>query len=290
MKMNEPSQTAIRVAFTRAVEALLPAKKRLCFDDAAKHFLDPRLTRCLNSLLLRNLFRFKSDFFLPGVWGAVLIRTRLIDDTLAESIASGTQQVVILGAGYDTRGIRFGLADKDIPVFEVDHPATQKRKLDVIRQLENPSAEKITYVPVRFNSQDMGEQLYASGYRNDLRTLFIWEGVTYYISKPAVVKTLDFTVKHSPKGSSIIFDYFPESVVDGTSPSRTARTMHAFFDRLGESIAFGINPENIGPFLTSRGFESVSLHTASALKHRYLKGINRRLHVSEIFYFAHATV
>ena len=209
MRRQEPSQTAARVALVRAIETLLPEKRRLCSDPYAVHFLDEPMKRIYGSRLQRNLYRLRSHFYMPGVIGSVLMRTRFIDDYLNAALADGIKQLVILGAGYDTRAIRFAALTDGSKVYEVDHPATQQRKIAITQAVIGAPLDHVVYVPVRFNSEDMNEKLTAAGYCRDSKTVFIWEGVTYYISPRAADKTLQFVAKQSGAGSTIVFDYFP---------------------------------------------------------------------------------
>ena len=163
----------------------------------------------------------------------------------------GIDQLVILGAGYDTRAFRIEALARGVKVFEVDHPATQERKMALTKMAVGALPAHVAYVPFRFNSEDLVEKLNSTGYRKDARTVFIWEGVTYYISPRAVDHTLRFVVEGSGAGSSIVFDYFPPSVADGTCHLKEARTMRAFFARFGEGIIFGIEAEAIEAFLSA---------------------------------------
>ncbi len=106
-----------------------------------------------------------SDQRFPGVMGAVLLRTRFIDEYLLEQVKSGTQQVANLGAGYDTRPMRFPSILKKAVIFEVDHPATQDRKLARIETFSTDLSNKLAFVPVHFNRDDLKDRLVFAGFR-----------------------------------------------------------------------------------------------------------------------------
>jgi len=290
MKKTEPSQTAEKVALTRAIETLLPKNRRICSDPYAKYFLEGRMKRIYNAWLLRKIFCARTEIGFPGVMGSVLARTRFIDDYLREQVASGIKQIVILGAGYDTRALRLETVNKTVKIFEVDHPATQKRKISLIKQRLGSPSSNIIFVPVRFNSQNLGERLFAGGYRKDNKTLFIWEGVTYYLSDAAVDDTLRFVAENSSAGSLIVFDYFPPSVANGTSKLKEAIAMRAFFAQLGEELTFGIAPDEMKTFLSARGFGRISNVSREQLKKKYFKGETRKRQISPIFCIVHAMV
>ena len=290
MRPDKPSQTALRVALARAIESRLPKKKRLCFDSHAKYFLDAPSKRIYESWYLRKLYYFRSDRFMPGIIGSVMIRTQFLDDYLRKSVAKGIEQLVILGAGYDTRAYRLTELLDSVKVYEVDHPSTQERKISLLKQKLGTLPDHVTYVPIRFNSEDLIENLSAAGYRKKVKTVFIWEGVTYYLSLKAVDNTLQDVPKASANGSSIIFDYFPPSVANGTCQLKEAQNMRTFFSQFGEEIMFGIEPNTIDEFLLARGFDNIKSFTCSDLKERYLVDRRRKRRISELFSIVTASV
>ena len=290
MRYQQPSQTAAQVALARAVEFKLPVHRRICHDPYAQFFVAPDRQRVCANWLWRKLYRFRSEMFVPGVVGAVVARTRYMDDYLSACVADGIEQLVILGAGYDTRALRCASVLTAVRVFEVDHPATQQRKRQILKQIAGAPQSDTVYVPVRFNSEDLGQKLLASGYRDEAQTLFIWEGVTYYITAHAVDQTLKFVAQNAGAGSSIIFDFFPPSVAAGTCQLKEARRMRTYFAQLGEGLVFGIDPAEVEAFLARRGFCNIGQVTGRQLKQKYFLGLNRYRNVSDIFLIAHASI
>jgi methyltransferase (TIGR00027 family) len=290
MRSPEPSQTAERVALTRAIEALLPENRRICWDPHAKFFLKDRLARVYRVWFLRKLFCMLSERHFPGVMASVLLRTRFIDEFLVEAVSSGARQVVNLGAGYDTRPLRFQSILKEVPVFELDHPATQQRKAAILKSLADTFPANLHLVPIVFERDKLKDRLISAGYRAGLRTAFIWEGVTYYIAPAAVEQTLKFVSGFSGSGGSIVLDFFPPSVTDGTSIVREARSMRARFRKFGEAFRFGMSPDEMPGFLSGRGFREISVFPIHELKDRYVRQRGRRRRVSEVFYLAQAGV
>ena len=194
--------------------------------------------------------------------------------------------MVILGAGYDSRAFRFNALKEKARVFEIDHPDSQKIKKEKVRKIFGSLPEHVVYVPVDFNKEKLDEKLYESGYDKNLKTLFIWEGVTLYITAEAVDETLDFIVNNSGQGSSVIFDYAYESFIDGRM--KEAEKVIKGQANIGEPLTFGIEDGTIMEFLGERGFGQVKDMNAVSLEDRYFKGTGRK---SCPFYgIVHATI
>ena len=107
MKDRKPSRTAERNAFARALESRRPEDIRVCYDPIAKYFLGPRFTFILNHLLLLRVLWWMANRVRPGLGAYVIARSRYMDDYLQTCINNGLEQLVILGAGYDSRAYRF---------------------------------------------------------------------------------------------------------------------------------------------------------------------------------------
>ena len=186
----------------------------------------------------------------------------------------GIDQLVIMGAGYDSRPYRFeGLKNKI--VFEVDYPATQEMKIKKVKQIYGALPGHVTYVPIDFQRETLEERLFENGYNRKRKTLFIWEGVTTYITAEAVDSTLFFVANNSGKGSRIIFSYVFRSAVAGTSRMEGAKKWRKALEKRGEPPVFGIEDVEIKDFLLKRGFCRVKDANMAFLKKRYFTGLNQ---------------
>jgi methyltransferase (TIGR00027 family) len=217
MKKEKPSPSAEMVSAVRATESMRPANEQICNDPFAKDFLGTKFTILMKNRLLTRIALWKAERTNPGAVGCVASRTRYIDDYLQACINDGIKQLVILGAGYDSRAYRFDELIRNVKVFEVDHPATQKVKIEKIKKIFGFQPNHVFYIPIDFEREKLDKRFFESGYDRNLKTLYIWEGVTMYITAEAVDKTLAFVTNNSGKGSSIIFNYIFQSVVDGIS-------------------------------------------------------------------------
>jgi len=279
------------IALHRFAESRKPEGERICYDPYAVHFADPETLAfaASNPEKTKEMSEYYERLF-PGLGNSIRARVRYFDDFVKNSLYEGFEQLVILGAGYDTRAYRIeGLKGK-VRVFEVDHPDTQSIKIEKIKKIFGTLPDHVIYVPVDFETDNFGERLIAQGYDSSQKTLFLMEGLIMYIPPEAVDKTLSFIVKNSGKGSAILFDYYPESLVDGSCELEAGKNIHNYLVQTGEPLKFGIKEGMVETFLIDRGFSGVQNVTAEEYKKMYFHGINKDRKVSSLLFFAHAVI
>jgi methyltransferase (TIGR00027 family) len=275
VKKTQTSGTAKGTAAMRAIESEKPANARICYDPFAR-----KLTETWFYLLIK-LFAGYGERRTHGALTFIVCRCRYFDDYLQRCLQSGTSQVVILGAGLDSRAYRGDLLQRGVKTFEVDHPATQASKVERLKKVLGTIPAHVAYVPIDFNDETL-DKLLACGFDRSLKTLFIWEGVTYYLDAEAVEATLAWVRANAAPSSAIIFDYQYIS-----EPTRA----HLVLSRLtGERRAFHIEKSQIEDFLTRRGFTHVVGVNAEQLKRLYCTGPNKGRTVAENYGIAHAEV
>ena len=289
MKERTPSVTAGTVAAHRAVESERPADERICFDPLARKFLPPGMTVIGKSWLPEKAALWIYEGGLPGFHTYFAIRTRCMDDHLASCIERGLDQLVVLGAGYDSRAYRFERLRERTRVFEVDHRATREMKINRVRQTLGTLPTHVSWVGIEFGRESLAERLRENGFEFQRKTLFIWEGVTYYLTADAVDATLSFIAEAAP-GSSVIFDYTHPSVISGTSGRREARAWRRAVKDFGEPLVFGIDEGPVEGFLAQRGFHKEVNATSEVLRAKYLGGKRAERRLSPIFGIASALV
>jgi methyltransferase (TIGR00027 family) len=269
MKQQQSSRSAAGVASLRAMEALRPEAERICYDPYARAFVTGGIGFYLSKWIIDSGLY---ERMAPGATGFVFVRERYIDDFLKAALTEGLDQVVILGAGFDTRAYRIAGMEKT-RVFEVDHPATQAVKLIGLKKIFNPIPNYVTFLPVDFNTQSLGERLLSNGYDEKAKTVFIWQGVTYFLTAEGVHSTLGFIANHSGVGSAVIFDYFYNETLHDPKSSY-AKALRSSAQMTGEEYMFGIDRGQVESFLTQRGFRDVCNLTLEDLKQRYFTGPN----------------
>jgi methyltransferase (TIGR00027 family) len=279
------ANTATGAAMMKALEADTPAGERL-FDDAVLARLLPAPARALLATgpvrrwLVRAIERSN-----PGLFGGFVLRTRHLDEVTRRAVRDGATSFVVLGAGFDTRAYRLpelGAAR----VFEVDQGEVVRKKRAALARAGVPS-ERVTFVPIDFESEDVAERLAAAGWDRASRTLFLLEGVTQYVAREGVLAVLRFAAKAAP-GSEVAFTYVPIDVIEGRSKRMGIEVSRRFVSR--RIWVTGFDPETLRSELAALGLDLVEDVGAAEYEARYLAPIGRKLPVFEIERIAVAVV
>lgn len=265
MRQRQSSISALGIATVRALESEKPEGERLLYDPYARQFIPDALYWMIKVFDRLGWAERKG----PGVMGFLIARDRYIDDVLRAQLDEGIDQLVILGAGFDARAYRFEALKQGVRVFEVDHPASQEVKLRRLRRILRALPDHLTYVGVDFTTQSLAERLPAEGYDPRLKTFFIWQGVTQYLTADAVDDTLSFVATHSGPGSAIVFDFVEPQVLAEHTEHGEVRRMRRFRWMSGETLTFGIALDQVTGFLEKRGFGDVEAVDHRDLEARY---------------------
>ena len=197
--------------------------------------------------------------------------TKHIDGILQKAAGNGLQQVVIIGAGLDSRAYRFNKQMPNIRFFEVDLPAAVAQKKELVQAAVGKPPTTVSYVSVDYRNGGIDGALKRVGYDRKQKTLFICEGVTRYVDAATVDRTLQFIAKNAAAGSELVFDYIPHDIASGDfSKMKWARFQAVRMAAYGHPWKFGIAEDKAGEFVTSRGFGVVSDLGAGELTQRYL--------------------
>jgi methyltransferase (TIGR00027 family) len=289
MKTARSSKTAEQMALSRAIETRKMPQERICSDPLAERFLSGKYKLPLFARPLRDSVEKLIELLFAGHHYYVIARTRYFDDFLLQRLSDNPEQLVILGAGYDSRAYRFTGSLGKVTAFEVDHPATSAAKKLKVQSVLGNVKNSVIYVPVDFNVEKLADKLHQSGYKDRRKTVFLWEGVTPYLSAEAVDEVLQFIVSSGSCGSSVLFDYIVKSLLDGTCDMRGARNELEKMSRSAEPFTFGIVEGEALSFLTARGFRDVVDVGAAELKAKYFVE-HRDRYIKPWWRIAHATV
>jgi methyltransferase (TIGR00027 family) len=212
-----------------------------------------------------------------GVYEWVIARTRYIDAVMMKALAEDFSQVVIFGAGFDSRAIRFQRQLSDRRVFELDAPTTQAMK---IRQLERRGVvlpPNLVFVPVNFEKEAAAEKLSTAGFHTGAKTLVIVEGVLQYLNPESAEETLRTIAEQVGPGSWLVFDYAHASVLRGEGTSYGEQRMTRGVDRFGASWQFGLEEGEVEPFLARRGFGQRDRKSPQQLEEMYFQDADGRI-------------
>jgi methyltransferase (TIGR00027 family) len=287
---NQASGTASATAFMRALAAHDPRKEIRGNDYLAEIFLEEEQKRPLKEPAARAWVM--KNRIAPGAYEFMIARTAFFDRIVEQALKQNMGQVVFLGAGYDSRPYRFKDFIQDTKIFELDTKPTQQRKKESLQRGEISISKQISFVRINFETDNVRGILAEAGFSRKEKTLFVWEGVTYYLKAEVVDKMLAFVRENSPEGSSIAFDYASLSSEALNEEGAKELREHMKSRHSSEPTKFGIRSGTIGAFLAERGFEVKEHLTASDMNEKYLSagGYSDIGKVPSLFCLVHAAV
>jgi methyltransferase (TIGR00027 family) len=267
---DRPSATAQAVTLYRALELRRPVAQRIVSDPFAPLFLTAGTRALLRPLALATPLRdLAAQHDLGGLSTYVLCRHRFIDAHLLRALDDGTEQVLILGAGYDSRAYRFAAQLAGRPVYEVDLPPLSQRKAAIVAA--HPAQFRvgsITRVEIDFRTQTLTERLDAAGFARGKRTFVVWEGVAPYLDSAAVDATLSALGSLCGAGSTLALDLWDGT--GGPGPLAPLRRLGAqAIALIGEPVTFGVAPTAVSELLGAHRFGVIDLANAGELTDRY---------------------
>jgi methyltransferase (TIGR00027 family) len=199
MESAFPSKTALRVALRRAAHQVYDAHPLVLDDPIAVPILGAGYAEELRRTPTRP-----DRPFSVALRAFMVARSRYAEDNLAQAVARGVTQYVLLGAGLDTFAHRNPFPH--LRVFEVDHPATQQWKRDLLQSSDLPLPANLTYAAIDFERESLPERLGATGFDTNASAFFAWLGVVPYLTLTAFRSTVSF-IGSQPAGSGVALDY-----------------------------------------------------------------------------------
>ncbi|MDX6609413.1 MAG: hypothetical protein QOF85_1338 [Solirubrobacterales bacterium] len=215
---------------------------------------------------------------IPGAYTYEIARTKFIDEVVLGAVAAGLDELVLLGAGLDSRPYRLATQLVGVRVMEVDHPASQASKRSRIRHLLGQEPDHVTYVPIDFNSDNLDTALVAAGHERSARTLFVWSGVSPYLPEEAVTEVLSWVGGHRDPPASIVFDAVWAEVVDGSRDYPYAAEARKRVAETGEPFRWGIPEGRAEETLSRFGLEAERALDQEEARSAYLRRSDGTLH------------
>ena len=253
-----PSRTSILTAAARALGSREPDPSVRNPDWLADRLIGPAELKLIEehpigTALDRDIRDAMNDLDVFGFVWLMLVRTRFIDEMLDRAIRSGATQVVILGAGFDTRAHRFTELLRDVAVIEIDYGATQdykRRRVDAA--LGGPPAN-LVYAPIDFARESLGDVLGRAGFDRHGRTYYICEGVSMYVPEDGMKATLRAIAEASGPGSTLLLEYMNRAGLDVMVRHPTGMIKNAI--DWGEPFVFGVPDGEDREFFREMGLE-----------------------------------
>jgi methyltransferase (TIGR00027 family) len=261
-----------------AIEQYFPEKQRIIDDSIAscmvplwaRWFLWPMRFACA-----RNWMVLATERSTPGLWGGMMCRKRYIDERITASVAEHViQEMVNLGAGFDTRAFRLPVL-ATLPVWEIDQQENIKAKEERLRGLLGNVPAHIKLIAMDFDREDLGAVLASHGYSINERTFFVWEAVTQYLTEQSVRATFDFLATARPC-SRLAFTYVRKDFIEGKHLYNWENIYKRFVTDHQVWI-FGMEPEAWPDFLRQYGWRMIEDVGYDEMAEKYIKPTGRTL-------------
>ena len=287
--------TAQGVAKQRLIETIAGADKRVINDPYADSFV---IGSGFIKLMWHKLNAWLSKKLAPGFHEHLIARTKFIDELIQNSAVNGTEQYVILGAGYDSRAHRLELPSS-LQIFEVDQPEVSDNNLAKLPK-ELPNSDNVTYVNIDFSYQSLTEQLIGAGFDQKKSTIFTLEGVSQYITKEAVSSTIKELASLTRDTNSIFFMSYVDELLDKNpeacfgegypNPAKKASLIKGLSAKVGEPWISFYNGAEIEDLLSQNGYSIEENVTLEYLNSLYFSPVGRTLNENQIFKLEHFVV
>ncbi len=187
----------------------------------------------------------------------VILRARYTEDALAAAVANGVRQYVIIGAGFDSFGLRSTAVAPDLSVYEIDQPDTQALKRHRISECGLQLPDTHHFIASDLATEDLGAALARSPYRPDIPVFFSWLGVTMYLSREANFTTLRAIVNNAASGSELVFTYIDDFVFEPGEASESYKKARRAVAAVGEPFQSGFAPSTLAEDLRGLGLSLV---------------------------------
>ncbi len=261
---NKISETAVAIASLRALSYYETEPVLQSRDSVAEIFLPEDKRTLLKDIESRETVKRQIP---KGLYEYVIARTKYFDAVCLEAIINNTRQIVLVGAGYDSRPYRFQKFNTNSKIYELDAKPTQVHKLSCLRNHNIEIPNNISFIPADFETDNIIDALCGRGYDKEKQTLFLWEGVTFYLTKDTVTRMLHLLNNNSGRGSRVCFDF--QTIHDDNDLIRTGLE--------DETIKFGIETGGIKRFIRELNYQIIEHITAEEMERRYLTRSNSEL-------------
>jgi methyltransferase (TIGR00027 family) len=250
-----------------------------CPDDMAAGFLGGlNITTLAKHRATRGLVLRAVERRAPGAYTYEIVRAKFIDEIVLGEAAAGLDELILLGAGLDSRPYRLAEQLRGVRVIEVDHPVSQASKRARVRRLLGREPEHVSFVAIDFMRDDLAAALAGAGHEHSARTLFIWSGVSPYLPEEAVADVLSSVGGHGSPRTSIVFDACWAEVIDGSREYYGAAELRKAVAETGEPLRWGIPEGRVHETLSCFGLQAERTLSGEEGRAAYLKRSDGTLH------------
>ncbi|MBN2049536.1 MAG: SAM-dependent methyltransferase [Spirochaetales bacterium] len=241
-------------------------------------YIAPRLLPRLALMALKTgVMNFNLPPFPRGMLEYVIARTKYIDDVVERALRQGADQILLFGAGFDSRAVRFGGMNTHTTFFELDTHNTLNAKMKQFQKRMIPWPERTIIIPVDFNVDPLKETILRSGFDPGKRTLFILEGITMYLETETIDQLFTLLYEISGPDSSLVFDYIYAPVLRRENLYYGEKSIYKTVNRAREAWRFGIEPGAIECFVEGFGFHLTEHLTPEDMEERYFTDVSGKL-------------
>jgi methyltransferase (TIGR00027 family) len=274
-----PRSTAEGACAFRAAGALERDPAVRCPDAMAADFLGGfNVTTLAKRRATRRLWLWGANRKLPGAYTYEIARAKFIDEVVLDEAAAGLDELILLGAGLDSRPYRLAEQLRGVRVFEVDHPASLESKRARLRRLYGREPEHVAFAAVDFNRDDLGAALAEAGHEHSARTLIVWSGVSMYLPEDGIADVLSWVGGHDSPPASIVFDAVWAGAIDGSRDYFGAAEIRRQVAELDEPLRWGIPEGRVEETLERFGLRSERVVSGEELWAAYLTRSDGTLH------------
>ncbi|HEX6229802.1 MAG TPA: SAM-dependent methyltransferase [Solirubrobacterales bacterium] len=273
-----PRSTAEGACAFRAAGAPEEDPAVRCPDDMAAGFLGGfNVTTLAKRPATRRIWLAGANRKVPGAYTYEILRAKFIDEVLLGEVDAGLEQLILLGAGLDSRPYRLAEQLRGVRVIEVDHPESLESKRARLRRMLGAEPDHVTYLGIDFTRDDLGPALDAAGHERSARTLFVWSGVAIYLPEDAVRDVLTWVGGHGGS-ASIVFDAAWAGAIDGSHEYFGAAELRKAVESTGEPLRWGIPEGRAEETLSGFGLRVERELDWVEARARYLKRSDGSLH------------
>jgi methyltransferase (TIGR00027 family) len=260
MKDDRASGTAMGVAKVRAAHQLV--------DDEPLILADPVVLRLVGQEAIEAI---RADPRFAAFRGHIVLRNRYAEDCLKDAAERGVRQYVLLGAGYDTFAYRQPAWAESLTIYEVDHPASQTAKRELLASAAVSLPENLRFAAVNFESESVKDGLLRAGFDYTQPAFFSCLGVLVYLEETAVRDLFEFAGA-LPRGSELVFTFSqPDSALDAEELEIRAK-INSAVNEMGEPWRSYFAPQRLCEMLLGAGFSEVTFLTPGTAEEKYFRG------------------